>query len=181
MNARTRLLCGLFLAVTAWPAAAQDAIFLKRLVKAPESIEETFYRFENNEADVKGSVIQKVALNYEAGKGGGELKMHYKNHTRADVVPGFVIRLYNPFGVCMGGFRVSEDNMNTPKPIAPGESGVTLHRFGIFRMEAYIRHGVKDKLPADFTSLAWVSISQSNTVLVEKRPEIRRFELLNKE
>ena len=109
---------------------------------------------------------------------------HYKNKTKVEVVPDFLVRLYNPFGVCMGGVHVSGDNMYTPAPVAPGNKGVSQHRFGIFQMEAYIRHGLKDKLPADFANLAWVSIARSNTVLVEKPPKkkrVLRFELLNKE
>ena len=184
MKPASGILCLAVLFAATCTAVAEDGVVLKRLVKAPESIEETFYRFEKNEAEINGLVIQKISLNYEAGKGGGHLKIHYKNKTKVEVVPDFLVRLYNPFGVCMGGVHVSGDNMNTPAPVAPGNKGVSQHRFGIFQMEAYIRHGLKDKLPADFANLAWVSIARSNTVLVEKPPKkkrVLRFELLNKE
>ena len=175
------LCCAVFVAVTCL-SAGQEEVMLKRLVKAPDSIEESFYRFDKNVAEINGAVIQDISLNYVAGKSGGQIKIQYKNHTQMEVVPGCLVRLYNPFGVCMGGVWVSGENMNAHDPIAPGDSGVTIHRFSVFRMEAYIRHGLKGKLPADFADLAWVSISKSNTLLAGKpKKRIRKFELLNEQ
>lgn len=151
-------------------AVGSDEITLTRLKDPPDAITEVFYQVEKSgRVKVESEVIQGMHLQFEQGKSHARLSVFYENTTAKSISPKYTIRLYNPFGILLGGLQVPEDGETPEALIAPGAEGIKSLTARISRLDSLFRHADIKGYPADFFSVKWLSISDANTNQVEQR------------
>ena len=92
------------------------------------------------------------------------LTASYKNDGKKDVIPKYMVKIYNRYGYLLGSDRVGGSLFGGSSLLEPGDVGGEKIRMEMVDITAIFKH-TKLELPDDFFSPAWVSLSASNTKL----------------
>lgn len=150
-------------------ASGEEDLVFTRLKSPPESFTETFYQVtKTGMMEIGGEVIHQISLQFEDGKSHATLSINYKNTTSEAVSPKCIIRLYNAYGILMGGIRLPADDETPETLIQSGKTGITALHPRITGLDSIFRHTNMNNYPSDFFSASWLSISDSNDTKVEK-------------
>ena len=151
------------------PVSAEEHLTLTRLKSPPESLTETFYQIpKSGTIDIGGDIIQKINIHAETGKSHAGMEVLLKNTTPEAVSPQYVIRLYNAYGIMLGGVQVPTEEKNPEAKISPGAVDIKSYGPRITRLDMLFRHTNIAAYPADFCNLSWLSISHSNDKKIEQ-------------
>lgn len=142
---------------------------LTRLKSPPDSLTETFYKISTSGiVNIGGDLIQKISIQTENGKSHGCVDVYYKNTTSVSVSPKYTIRLYNPYGILMGGAQVPSNETIPETKLRPRAEEATSLMPRITKLDTLFRHTNFKAYPSDFFSVSWISISDSNDKKVEQ-------------
>ena len=142
---------------TAWAA---DSVF-QALEQAPEAEGEEFFQVKDGEAAVNGEVIKLIVVKPK------HLTASYKNNGEEDVYPEYTVRIYNRYGYLLGSKKVGLSLFGGSSSLEPGDVGGEKVRLDLVGITAIFKF-TKLELPDDFLTAAWVSFSESNTLLGDR-------------
>jgi hypothetical protein len=147
----------------------EEPFMLTRLKSPPDSLTETFYQITTSGmVNIGGELIQKISIQTENGKSHGYIDVFYKNITSETVSPKYTIRLYNPYGILMGGAQVPLNEKTPETKLRPRAEETTSLMPRITKLDSLFRHTNFKAYPSDFFSISWLSISDSNDKKVEQ-------------
>lgn len=151
------------------PATGDETLTFSRLKSPPESLTETFFQIPTTGTiRIGGEIIERINMHTETGKSHAGLVIIYKNTTPEAVSPKYVIRFYNAYGILMGGVRVPADEKTPEAKISSGVEGIKVHEPRITSLDSLFRNTNMTAYPADFFSVSWLSISDSNDKKIEQ-------------
>lgn len=141
-------------------AKADESVF-KPLAAAPKADGEEFFKVTGGEAKVEGHVIKLFVIKPEY------LTASYKNESKKAIFPTFTVRTYNRYGYLLGSDKVGASILGGSPQLEPGDVGGDKITLDIVDIAGVFKHTLI-KLPSDFFDVAWVSLADTNTSLLEK-------------
>lgn len=145
-------------ALITFPSAwAGDSVF-QALERAPESEGEEFFAVKDGEAVISGEVIKLVVVKPE------HLTASYKNDGEEKVLPKYTVRIYTRYGFLLGSKKVGASLFGGSTTLEPGDVGGEKINLELIDLVAIFQH-TRLELPDDFLKAAWVSFSDSNTLM----------------
>ena len=155
------LVPALILAATLIASVKADESIFKPLAEAPKSADEEFFKVTGGEAKVDGHVIKLFVIKPDY------LTASYKNESKKAIFPKFTVRTYNRYGYLLGSDKVGASILGGSPQLEPGDVGGDKITLDIVDIAGVFKHTLI-KLPSDFFDVAWVSLADTNTSLVEK-------------
>ncbi|QQL44963.1 hypothetical protein [Sulfuriroseicoccus oceanibius] len=121
----------------------------------------TLIEVTNNEARVENNIIREFAI-------GKNITVAYKNTTEKTVFPKYTLKAYNRYGLLLGEKSVGGGLIFSSGPsLDPGALGGDTIYFDWIDLEAIFSNSSLE-LPADFSQIKWLAISDSNTAIPAK-------------
>ncbi|MBT8044484.1 MAG: hypothetical protein KJO79_05985 [Verrucomicrobiae bacterium] len=149
------------------PAAAAENVLFKPLSGAPKSAEEEFFKVTDGEAKITGHVIKQFVIKPEY------LTVTYKNDGKKSLFPKYTVKVFNRYGYLLASDKVGVSIIGGSPKLEPGDVGGDKIRLELIDLQGVFAH-TQLKLPDDFFTAAWLSISANNTKLAALKKSTNR-------
>jgi hypothetical protein len=133
-----------------------------KVMKVIPQKSEILYEVKDGEVVVTDSIITNIIITKN-------VTVAYRNKTKASLKPEFKIKFYNAYGLLLGkddvgssSISFGSDTRMEPKEISSEKLSFTWYPIENILLNTSIQ------LPADFKSVKWIIISESNTQLPKK-------------